>query len=115
MAGKTISTYTDTKTAESVAYLAKLEQRSPSQIAGMALKLFVSLPASARAAWCQIEALGNETDKEKLTQEISHLFLETQYQIAQRQVVEQMQVEKSIPLETEDDLLNEAISLTRDE
>lgn len=50
MSGKTISAYTDEKTAKSVAEIASLEQRKASQIAGMALKLFVKLPPEARAA-----------------------------------------------------------------
>lgn len=109
---KTISAYTDSETAESVAYLAKLEHRSPSQIAGMALKFFVSLPAPARTAWCQISALGNQTDLETVTQEIAHKLLDMQYQIAQRQIVEQAKVEGLEKLETEDDFLTAAINLT---
>lgn len=39
MAGKTISAYTDTETANRIAHIARIEQRKPSQIAGMALKI----------------------------------------------------------------------------
>ena len=115
MAGKTISAYTDSKTAESVAYLAKLEHRTQAQIAGMALKFFVGLPAPARTAWCQIEALGDQADLETVAQEITRTLIDAQYKIAQRQVVEQMTVENSEQLETEDDLLDAAIALTTDE
>lgn len=115
MAGKTISAYTDSETAKSVAYLAKLEHRTPAQIAGMALKLFVSLPAPARNAWCQINALGNKVDREEVAHEITLALLNAQYKIAQRQVVSQIEIEDSELLETEDDLLSAAINLTADE
>lgn len=115
MAGKTISAYTDSKTAKSVAYLAKLEHRTPSQIAGMALKFFVGLPAPARTAWCQIEALGNHADLEAVAQEIARTLIDAQYKIAQRQIVEQMKLENPDNLETEDDFIAAAIALTQNE
>lgn len=115
MAGKTISAYTDSETAESVAYLAKLENRTPAQIAGMALKFFVSLPTSARNAWCQINALGTQAEREEVAREITLALLNTQYKIAQRKVVSQIKIENSDLLEVEDDILSTAIDLTADE
>ncbi len=115
MAGKTISAYTDTDTAESVAHLAKLEHRTQAQIAGMALKFFVVLPTSARTAWYQINALGDQVDLEEVTREITRTLINAQYKIAQRQVVEQMKIENSEQLETEDDLISAAVTLTSDE
>lgn len=115
MAGKTISAYTDSHTADSVAYLAKIEHRTPAQIAGMALKFFVSLPAPARTAWCQIDALGNREDREKVAREIARTLLNAQYEIARKQVVSQIEVEPKPTLESEDDILSAAIRLTTDE
>lgn len=108
MAGKTISAYIDTETANRVAYIARIEQRKPSQIAGMALKLFVELPPEARAALWQIEALGSPADMEAVMQEIARTLLHAQYRVAHRQVTEQMQVENLVQLETEDDILSAA-------
>lgn len=112
MAGKTISAYTDPETANRVAYIAKLEHRPQAQIAGMALKLFVSLPSQARAALWQIEALGNDADLEEVMREITRTLLHAQYKIAHRQVLEQMEVENLGQLDTEDEILSAAVKLT---
>jgi hypothetical protein len=112
MAGKTISAYTDSETASRVAYIAKLEHRPPAQIAGMALKLFVGLSSEARAALCQIQALGNDGDLEEVMGEITRTLLLAQYKIAHRQVIEQMQVDKLGQLETEDEILSAAVTMT---
>lgn len=112
MTGKTISAYTDIETANRVAYIARIEQRKPSQIASMALKLFVELPPEARAALWQIEALGSPTDFEAVMQEIARTLLNAQYRVAHRQVTEQMQVENLAQIETEDDILSAAVDLT---
>lgn len=113
MAGKTISAYTDEKTAQSVAQIAHIEQRKPSQIAGMALKLFVELPPEARTALWQIEALGSASEFEEVMKQIARTLLNAQYKMAQRQVVEQMKVENLEQIETEDDILSKAVDLTR--
>uniref|UniRef100_B8HZ89 Uncharacterized protein n=1 Tax=Cyanothece sp. (strain PCC 7425 / ATCC 29141) TaxID=395961 RepID=B8HZ89_CYAP4 len=113
MSGKTISAYTDTATAERVAALAKLEGRSTAQIGGLALKFFTRLPVEARTALHQIELLGEPGDLEAVLRDITRTLLHRQYEIAQRQVVEQMQIEHLEPLETEDDFLAAAIRLTQ--
>ena len=115
MAGKTVSAYTDSDTAESVAYLAKVEHRTPAQIAGMALKFFVNLPAPARTAWCQIDALGDREDREKVAREIARALLNAQYEIARKQVVSQIEVEPQQTLESEDEILSTAVRLTNNE
>ncbi len=111
MAGKTVSAYTDPETASRVAYIAKLEHRPPSQIAGMALKLFVGLPTEARTALRQIEALGNEADLEEVMHEITRTLVHVQYKVAHRQVLEQMKVDNLGQLETEDEILSAAVTL----
>ena len=115
MAGKTISAYTDSDTAKSVAYLAKIEQRTPAQIAGMALKFFVSLPAPARTAWYQINALGEQCDRARVAREIARTLLNAQYEIARLQVVSQIEVDPKHTLESEDEILSTAVRLTNDE
>ncbi len=112
MKGKTISAYTDQETAELVNYLAKIEQRSPSQIAAIALKFFVKLPATAREAWYQIETLGEQAQKEAVIEQITRSLINMQYEISQRKVVEEMNIETLEPLETEDDILAAALKLT---
>ena len=112
MSGKTISAYTDKQTAEKIDYLAKIEQRTPSQIMAIALKFFVKLPQSAREAWYQIEAIGDEADKERAVQKITQILVDERYSLLQKKVVEEMKVNSVGQLETEDDILAAAIELT---
>jgi hypothetical protein len=112
MAGKTISAYTDTETASRVSYIAKLEHRPTSQIAGMALKFFAYLPAEARAALWQLEGMGSNADFE-VSREITRILLHVQYKVAHRQIMDHMQFENLDQLETEDDILEAAVALTR--
>ncbi len=113
MAGKTISAYTDAQTASRVADLARLEQRPPAQIAGMALKFFVGLPKEARDALRQIEALGSPDDLEETKREIARALLHIQYKVAHRQILKHAEVENLEQMETEDDILSAAVHLTR--
>jgi predicted transcriptional regulator len=56
----TLSAHTDEATASRVSDMAKLEDRTPSQIAAAAVRWYVRLPASARAALRRIEAQGDQ-------------------------------------------------------
>jgi hypothetical protein len=113
MAGKTISAYTDAETAHRIESIARREHRKKAQIAGTALKFFVGLPEEARTAWRQIEALGTPDEIERISQEIARTLLHAQYAIAHKQVVQELNTEALGSLETEDDLLDAAVSLTR--
>jgi hypothetical protein len=113
MAGKTISAYTDLETAERFAWIAKREQRKKSQLAGSAVKLFVNLPEQARTAWNQLEALGTSDELTKMSQEITRVLLHAQYEMAKRQLLEEMKPNSLGRLETEDELLDAAVSITQ--
>lgn len=58
MPGRTLSAYADAATAAKVAELARLEDRTPSQIAAAALRFYVQLPAVGRDAIRRLEAGG---------------------------------------------------------
>ncbi|MBD2364798.1 hypothetical protein H6G36_27130 [Anabaena minutissima FACHB-250] len=113
MAGKTISAYTDAETASRVNHIAKMEHRRPSQIAGMALKFFAYLPPEARAVLWQLEGMGSTADLEEISREITRILLNAQYKAAQRQIMDHMKYENLDNLETEDDILEAAVNLTR--
>ncbi len=113
MAGRTISAHIDTETASRVTHLAKMEQRRTSQIAGIALKFFVCLTPEARAALWQIEALASPADFEEITREITRTLLHAQYKVAHRQIMAHMKVDNLDQMETEDDILEAAVALTR--
>jgi predicted transcriptional regulator len=113
MTGKTISAYTDAETAHRIESIALREHRKKAQIAGTALKFFVGLPEEARTAWRHIEALGTPAEIEQISQEIARTLLHAEYAIARKQVVRELNTEALGSLETEDELLDAAVSLTR--
>lgn len=112
MSGKTISAYTDKQTADLVELLAKIEQRTPSQVMAIALKFFVKLPVKAREAWYQIEAIGDEAERERAIEKITQTLIDERYEILQRKVVEEINIDSVGQLETEDDILTAALKLT---
>ena len=113
MAGKTISAYTDKETADLIDRLAKIEQRTPSQLMAIALKFFVKLPVSAREAWYQIEAIGDEADKERAVALITQTLIERRYSLMQKKAVQEIAIDSIGELETEDDILDAAVDLTK--
>ncbi|MBW4554062.1 MAG: ribbon-helix-helix domain-containing protein [Aphanocapsa sp. GSE-SYN-MK-11-07L] len=112
MVGKTISAYTDAETADRIERIAKCEHRKKSQIAGSALKFFISLPTEARTAWRQIEALGTPDEIERISEDIARALLHAQYEMAHKQIIQEMTIEHLGGLDSEDDLLGTAVALT---
>ena len=60
----TLSAHTDEATASRVIEMAKLEDRTPSQITAAAVRWYVRLSASARDALRRIEAQGDQAIEE---------------------------------------------------
>ena len=115
MTEKTISAHTDPNTADLAAEVAKLEQRKVAQIAGMGLKLFVNLPPEARTVLWRISSEENEAAWLEMVQKISLTLLQYQYSQAHQEVLKEMNVEHLEPLESEDEILRTAITLTENE
>lgn len=113
MAGKTISAYTDEATSVRVSQIARLENRKRAQIVGTALKLYVGLPPEVRAAWQEIEAIGSDTLREETMRELVRVFVNARYKLARQEVLKHMKYEKLDELETEEDILDAAVELTR--
>jgi hypothetical protein len=108
--GKTISAYTDEKTAVRVNEMAQQEQRKAAQIAGAALKLYTQLPPEAREAFRAIEQQGDPA-LELMRREVTRALLNVQYAWAKQQAVQSMP-SPTLETQTEDDLLAEAVRLT---
>ncbi len=109
MAGRTISAHVEESVARRVEQLTKLEGRTASQIAAAALGYYVGLPVEAHAALRHIEAFGSVEDLEQVSRAIARRILDMDYDVVQRQVVQQMQVEGVDALQTEDDLLDAGV------
>jgi hypothetical protein len=112
MVGKTISAYTDQETSERIEAISKRESRKRAQIAGMAVKFFVNLSDEARTAWFQIEALASPQELEQIQQQIARTLLDAHYTMVHQQVLHEIKVDNLGSLETEDDILAAAVSLS---
>lgn len=112
MAGQTISAYTDSDTVDRIESIAKREDRRKAQIAGTALKFFSILPDEARTAWRQLETFGSPEDLENALAEITRILIDAQYAITHQQILQELNPEVLEPLETEDDILAAAVTLT---
>jgi|ERR1039457_2252925 hypothetical protein len=105
MAGRTISAYTDDVTAQRVATLARMEDRSTGQIAAAALRLYTNLPTEARQALRQIEAMESPEVLEDFHRAMTRLLLNAVYDSAHRRLMSQM---PAAEYDSEDAILAEA-------
>lgn len=74
MSGKKISAYVSDDVAESVALEARREERSPAQVAGLALRFFVSLPHDARASLVALDNLGTQDERRRAMNEVARIL-----------------------------------------
>lgn len=71
MPGKTISAYVSDEVAEIVGVEAKREDRTPGQVAGLALRFFISLPRDARASVVALMNLGTPDEQRQALNEVA--------------------------------------------
>lgn len=110
--GKTISAHVAAATVAKIDQLAKLENRSRSQMTGAVIELGGDLPHEAWTALLQIKALGNDEDWLALQQDLTRTLLQHRYQLAQRTLKKQVDAQWLDTLKTEDDILAAAVDLT---
>lgn len=112
MPARTISAYADEATAHAVERIARVEDRSPAQVAAAALRFYVRLPAEARAALRHVERLGSEQENDALTREVTRKALDAEWAVAHRQLLEEMKPDGAQAAD-EEAILAEAVRLTR--
>lgn len=112
MPGKTISAYADEETAQLVERLARLEDRSPSQIAAAALALYVRLPAEAHASLRYVQAFGTPDQLARMTREVARAMLLARHEISHQRFVDSVEVDGAEHLQTEEDIIAEAVRAT---
>lgn len=112
MAGRTISAHADSETAQLVEQISRMEGRTPSQIAASALALYVRLPGEAHSALRQVQAFGEPEDLREAMRQIARVLLHAQYEIGRRRLVASIPDEAVEHLETEEDIVAEAVRLT---
>ena len=112
MAGKTVSAYADEVTAAKIAEMARLEDRSPAQIAAAALRLYVRLPPAAREAWRRVEVDAGPAAADAAAWAAGRALLDRQYDAALAAGLAAMPTPDPA-LVDEDAILTRAIQLTR--
>ncbi|HSU17212.1 hypothetical protein [Longimicrobium sp.] len=112
MPGKTISAYTNEETARLVEHLAKVEQRKPSQIAAAALALYARLPGEAHSTLRSLEMLGDAGEYDRMLREVTRAILEVGYHSSVRRMMPRLKQVYGTSLQTEDDIMAEAVRLT---
>jgi hypothetical protein len=112
MAGRTVSAYVSDEVAENVALEAKRDDRSPAQIAGLALRFFVSLPREARASLAAMYALGTPDECRQALNEVARVLNVAEFEMTSRRMAGAANIPGSDE-ETEEALDQTAVDMTR--
>jgi hypothetical protein len=112
MAGRTLSAYVSEEVAETVALEARREDRSPAQIAGLALRFFISLPRDARASLASLYNLGSQDECRQAVNEVARALNLAEFDMTCRRMAGA--AAKLVADDaSEDDLDRAAVELTR--
>lgn len=90
MSGRTISAYVEDAVAAKVTDLAKREDRTPGQIAGQALRLYMALPNEARNAWRAVEHGATPEDRRWVATELTRVLLKMEFELVEREMAAEM-------------------------
>lgn len=89
MAGKTVSAYVSDDIAESVTLEARREERSPGQIAALALRFFMALPRDARASMVALDNLGTADERRRAFNEVARVLNGAEFDMTCRRMADQ--------------------------
>jgi hypothetical protein len=109
MNGRTVSAYTDEATADRIARIARLEDRRVGQVAGAALRLYAMLPAEARDALRQMEALPGDDALREAVREMTLVLARRSFAQARKAIA----VRGLSRLDNENRIPAAAVKLTR--
>jgi hypothetical protein len=113
MSGRSISAHADPVTVARLRLVSTREGRTASQVTAAALRFYLSLPAAAHAGLREIEAFGTAEDRHNLARAIARVIAGADFEISRRRAVAGMQVDNEERLQTDEDVLAEAVRLTR--
>lgn len=112
MAGKTVSAYVSDDLAESVALEAGREERSPGQVAALALRFFMALPCDARASMVALDNLGTPDERRRAFNELARTLNAAEFDMTCRRMGDHARA--LVPDDaSEEDLDAAAAALTR--
>lgn len=104
MAGKSLSAYVSDEVAASLALEAAREGRTTAQVAGQAIRLFVSLPREARASLAALDGLANSDERRWMLNEVARLLNMAEFAMTERRMAEQLR--DAVPANTSDEELD---------
>lgn len=114
---RTISSVMDETVARAVADVARIEDRTPSQVVNAAVRFYTQLPEGARRSLRSIDTLGTEEERAEAIRSMARSLAESSFHIATRRGGEQIAANNPELLEnlkTEDDIMAEAVRLCRE-
>ncbi len=119
MPSRTISSVMDEKVAGAVTEVARIEDRTPSQVVNAAVRFYMQLPETTRQALRRIEALGTEQECAEAMSGVARSVAGSAFDIASRRMGEQIAANNPELLErlkgaSEEDVLAEAVGLSRE-
>ncbi len=83
-----------------------------SQITAAALLFYLNLPAAAHAGLREIEAFGSPEERHNMARAITRAIVGANFEIGRRRAAASMQVANEDSLQTDEDILVEAVRLT---
>jgi hypothetical protein len=112
MSGQSISGHADPDTVARLRLLSSREGRISSQITAAALLFYLNLPAAAHAGLREIEAFGSPEERHNMARAITRAIVGANFEIGRRRAAASMQVANEDILQTDEDILVEAVRLT---
>jgi hypothetical protein len=113
MSGQFISAHADPDTVARLRLVSTREGRTSSQVTGAALRFYLSLPATAHSGLWEIEACATPEERHNLARAIARVIVGANFEISRRHATAGMQVDNEDSLQTDADILAEAVRLTR--
>ncbi len=110
---KIISTSVSPELAEQIDQVAKLENQSRASVIRGAIEVMTALPVKALSNIFDLHQQGTAEDREILYNDIARAFLHHQYRLGQRALAKTIDQKFLDTLETEEDIINAAIALTK--
>jgi hypothetical protein len=112
MSGRSISAHADPDTVARLRLVSTREGRTASHVTAAALRFYLSLPAAAHAGLREIEAFGTADQRHNLARAIARVIAGTDFDITSRRAAAGMQVDNEDRLQTDEDILAEAVRRT---
>jgi hypothetical protein len=113
MASGTVGVHLDKLTIERLRAMASVENRSPSQIQAVALKLFLDMPSGARRALFAIDGIANEDERQFAAKALGRAALVAYDRIIDARHREARARPSNVAPETDEAVEAEAIRLCR--